>query len=1063
MKKFFCLVLGLFFACHAMTDAAILPLDGVWQCELDRQDAGKTGDWFNRPLTGRTQLPGSLSENGLGDPMTVVRQNTWGDKWTGKPVWHPMLRRDYRGAAWYEKTVTLPEAWKGKFVSLFLERVCWQSELWVDGKPLGRRDSLSSPHEYDLDILPPGTHTLALRIDNRKLLDLGCNTHAFHEPSCTIYNGVIGRVELRAEPVVSARADQVFADPATGLCELRLTLANRTGKSAECVLSAEIRRDGRAETLASAKQTLTLPPGKTEVKLPVQVPKGSVQAWGEFDRPLYVAQVETKTDAGDISTRSDRFGFRTYEAKDGGYLINGKPILLRGEANNAQFPLTGYPPMDKAAWLKIFQLFKDFGLNHVRFHSWVPPEAAFNAADELGLYLQPELPNGEDSVADPAGHPWRQAEFDRILATYGNHPSFVQMTMGNEAKTRKIEFLKELVKRGRAADNRHLYASISNPEASSIEDEVPGDDFAVAHGSAHGRRRMESAFNNEMPETFRDYRATTQNNPVPQISHETGQWYVYPDLGEIAKYTGLLRPVTLEYFRDMAEKEGVLAQVPSFMDASGRLSLLLYKEEVERSLRTPKYGGFQLLGVQDSFDQGAAYVGCINSFFEPKPYVTAAAFHEFCGAQVPLARMAKRVWKNDETFAADLSLANYGPSTLVGRTVAWKLSDGERTVAEGDFGPMDLPNTGLCEIGSVKVPLVGITRATQLELCVSVPGTEIRNRWNAWVYPAACDTAAPLGVKVVSSIDAATLAALREGARVVLLPKFFTIHYPTAMTPPFWSPIMFGNQSQTLGILCVPKHPALSEFPTSSHQDWQWFELVTHGTAVRLIGTPPNVHPIVQAIDRPDRNHKLALVYETKVGNGSLLVSTLDLQNDLDKRPVARQLRRSLLDYAAGPDFHPTVELDLAQNLPDLGATTPKVLSQLSPKVTADSEHENNWANFAVDGNPKTLWHTRWDATSTPLPHSLTIELKEPIAIEGFIQMPRQDNNHGRIVKYRIHTSQDGKAWTTVAEGNWPDSADTQRVLLKMPVRARFIRLEALKSADGSDWTSVAEFDVIAP
>jgi hypothetical protein len=253
---------------------------------------------------------------------------------------------------------------------------------------------------------------------------------------------------------------------------------------------------------------------------------------------------------------------------------------------------------------------------------------------------------------------------------------------------------------------------------------VPGDDFAVAHGSAHGRRRMESAFNNEMPETLRDYRATTQNNPVPQISHETGQWYVYPDLGEIAKYTGLLRPVTLEYFRDMAEKEGVLAQVPSFMDASGRLSLLLYKEEVERSLRTPKYGGFQLLGVQDSFDQGAAYVGCINSFLEPKPYVTAAAFHEFCGAQVPLARMAKRVWKNDETFAADLSLANYGPSTLVGRTVAWKLSDGERTVAEGDFGPMDLPNTGLCEIGSVKVPLVGITRATQLELCVSVPGTD---------------------------------------------------------------------------------------------------------------------------------------------------------------------------------------------------------------------------------------------------------------------------------------------------------------------------------------------------
>jgi hypothetical protein len=1040
----------------------VLELTGEWRFELDPKDAGAAEGWFRRDLGGSITLPGTITTNNLGDPISSIRQQIWGGDFTDKPVWHPMLRYDYRGNAWYQTTVDLPESWAGQSVELFLERVCWVSQAWLDGKSSGVKDSLSAPHRHVFGQVAPGRHRLTLRIDNRQLHDLGCNTHAYHEQSCTIYNGVIGNIQLRATPLVCVKSNQVFPEARSGSVEMRLTLSNTTGKPQETVISTSVRADGGKAALANEFRKLTLAPGETQLTLPVKLPSAAVKLWSEFERPLYLARIEIKSD-GKTSACEDRFGFRDIKGEGTRFTINGKPVLLRGEANNAQFPLTGHPPMDKESWLKIFGLLKDFGLNHFRCHAWTLPEGAFEAADELGIYVQAELPNGEASVAtdSPAGLQWRRAEFHRILETYGNHPSFVLMSGGNEAKTPQIDLLRELARHGKKTDPRRLYATISNPEASGIKDEVPGDDFAVAHGSANGRRRMESFINRDAPETMGDYRATMAGRPVPQISHETGQWYVYPDLSEIDKYTGALRPVTLEHFRDVAKQEGVLAHGPDFVSASGRLSLELYKEEIERSLRTPEYGGFQLLGLQDSFDQGAAYVGMVNSFFEPKPFVTAKEFREFCGPRIPLARMPKRVWTTHETFAADIEFANYGPESLANATLAWHVVGGGKQLARGTLPAVTLPDTGLTPVGRITVPLAGIKSARKLRLEVGLRGGESRNRWNIWVYPAAgATTDAPAGVLVVKTLDGEAQDALRNGGKVVLLPSGFNSPYPTAMTPPFWSPIMFSNQKQTLGLLCNPQHPALRDFPTDGHSDWQWFDLLFQASAIRLHGTAESYHPIVQAIDRPDRNHKLALVYETKVGPGKLLVCTLDLNRDLDRRPVARQLRQSLLQYAASPDFNPTSEIPLDGNLPAF--TRESALARLAPKMSASTEHENFWAINAADNNPETYWHSNWNPPEPALPHALVIELKTPLNATGFIYTPRKDCDHGRIARYRVHANEDGNNWTLIAEGTWENSDRPQTIRLESPVSARFFKLESLQEVQGRNWTSVAEFDVIS-
>lgn len=1045
----------------AVANEPPLPLAGEWRFELDPGNVGVGDKWFGKDLAGSIRLPGTITTNKLGNPITAIRQQIWGGDFTDQPVWHPMLRHDYRGNAWYQTTVEIPESWSGQSVSLFLERVCWVSEAWLGDKPSAPIDTLSAPHHHVFGRIAPGKHKLTLRIDNRQLHDLGCNTHAYHEQSCTIYNGVVGKIELRAAPLVAVKSNQVFPDARTGATEMRLTLSNATGKPQETRIATNILAADGKGPLAGESRTVTLAPGDTMLTIPVKLPAAALKLWSEFERPLYQASVELKSPAG-TATRVDRFGFREFKGEGAGFTINGKPVLLRGEANNAQFPLTGHPPMDKEGWLKIFGLMKDFGLNHFRCHAWTLPHAAFDAADELGIYVQAELPNGEASVAtdSPAGLEWRRREFDRILETYGNHPSFVMMSGGNEAKTPQIDLLKELAQHGRKTDPRRLYATISNPEASGIKDEVPGDDFAVAHGSAHGRRRMEPYFNRDAPETMGDYRATMEGRPVPQISHETGQWYVYPDLSEIEKYSGALRPVTLEHFRDLAKKEGVLAQVPDFVNATGRLSLELYKEEIERSLRTPEYGGFQLLGLQDSFDQGAAYVGMVNSFFEPKPFVTAKEFRAFCGPQVPLARMPKRVWTSNETFTAGIEFANYGPAPLTKATLAWRVMDGEKPVAQGTLPTRNLPDSGLTAVGDISLPLSKVKSARRLQLEVGLRGGESRNRWDFWVYPnAPAPAEAPADVLVVTKLDAAAQQALQQGKKVVLLPSGFNSPYGTAMTPPFWSPIMFANQKQTLGLLCDPKHPALKHFPTDFHGNWQWFELLFQASAIRLNGTPENYRPIVQAIDRPDRNHKLALVYETRVGKGKLLVCTLDLNRDLDQRPVARQLRHSLLQYATGPDFNPTVEIPLDGNLPAFSRES--TLARLAPKMSATTEHENFWAINAADNNPDTYWHSNWNPPEPALPHSLVIELKQPLTAGAFLYTPRKDCDHGRIARYRIHASADGKTWTAVAEGAWENSDQPQTVRLANPTTARFFKLEAIQEVRNRNWTSVAEFDVV--
>ena len=397
------------------------------------------------------------------------------------------------------------------------------------------------------------------------------------------------------------------------------------------------------------------------------------------------------------------FGLREFKTKGTQFTINGRTTFLRGKHDACVFPLTGHPPMDVDAWRQYFRTCKSYGINHVRFHTWCPPEAAFAAADDLGVYLQPELPNWSafrrqiaNTIATCGRRPSGSCK------RYGNHPSFVMLSLGNEMGGDAAAMAK-LVKHLHDIDPRHLYAQGSN---NFFWNPIlaPGDDYwttvrtSVDHGLVKSVRGSFATVDAPLghvqtgpADTMTDYRRAIAGVPIPVIGHEVGQYKVFPDFREMAKYTGVLRARNLEIFRENLRAKGMLDQAEQFQQASGALAVLCYREEIEAALRTPGFGGFQLLDLQDFPGQGTALVGILDAFMDSKGLIEPKAWREFCSEVVPLVRMKKYAWTSGETFTAGVEVANYGPADLRRVVPAWSLTDSQaRTVASGELPAIDV-------------------------------------------------------------------------------------------------------------------------------------------------------------------------------------------------------------------------------------------------------------------------------------------------------------------------------------------------------------------------------------
>lgn len=878
-----------------------LTLAGIWQFKLDPVNVATPVNQFMPQLPETITLPGTTDQAGKGyktQDMTSIR-----------------LTRmfEYAGAAWYEKqNVFIPEEWRGKQIFIHLERAHWEVQTWVNGKFAGKEMSLSTPHEFDItDLVKFGErNTIRFRVDNSKIFNLEY-THAVSAETQTNWNGIIGDMEIRAYDMVHIADVQLYPDRKGRKVRADVTVANPAKLDVEG--SVALRCTGGDGAVELPEQTYAFAGSDSVLVVKCEYALGdNVLLWDEFTPNLYRAELALDASDGEKSysdALTEHFGVRDFGVRGTQLTINDRVMFLRGNVNSAEFPITGYPPTDYDEWYRILKVCRDYGLNSVRFHSWCPPEAAFEAADRLGLYLQVENSDWRFTIGTvPELDAFFFDEAERIFREYGNHPSFAFFCEGNElVGPGRDPFLKKMLEQWKQ-DSRHLYT------AASGYPNIEGSDFFDYYGPRPQRWRegLKGRFNASPLNTLYDYSDYVKKVSVPLVTHEIGQWCNYPDFNQIRKYTGVLKPYNYEIFREGLRDKNMLDQAWDFHIASGKFQVIQKKEEFESYLRTPGFGGYTLLQINDFPGQGTSPVGVVDVFYDPKPYVTAEEFRRMQSPRKPLLRTEKFTWTNAETFTGKAQIVNFGDRTIRNGRVAWTLSypDG-RVYRKGSFRATDIPVGPITELGELSIPLSGIREAVKMTLRFALTGTDVANEWSVWVYPEQLPEPSLDNVVVAREWNETVRDQLLNGATVFLMadPERIDSDVPPGFSGISWNAVWSGTPPNLLGILCDPEHPALREFPTEFHSNWQWFDLVRYSRPMLLDHTPALFRPVVQMIPDWNNNRKIGLILEARVGKGKLLMTSIDLEGIREKSPVARQMLYSLERYVAGDGFNPEATL----------------------------------------------------------------------------------------------------------------------------------------------------------
>lgn len=867
-------------------------------------------------------LPGTIDTNHLGFAPSDTTETT-----------HLTRLYAYKGKATYSRTIEIPKQWKKAAVELFLERTkpTW---VYVDGNLVDSCNFISTPQRYILPKLKTGKHQLDIVVDNSRGVpeQVYGSSHAYTEDTQTNWNGIIGEISLK----------------------------------------------------------------QVELKAGQKLKSGMVQS-------------ESRQYSGKVLPC-----FKDFRIEGAHFYADGHPVFLRGKHDAAVWPLTGHVDMTVEGWMKYLGICRAYGINHVRFHSWCPPEAAFVAADSLGIYLQPELPFwGSFDDKDEKLMAFLHQEGENILREYGHHPSFRMMALGNELWG-SIDKMKEFVDDFReiAPDKYYTFGSNYYLGYQGVKEgmdyfttcRIGGEGWGKYNTHTRGSFSFADAYDGGIINHFRpnttmnfdeacdkwaspqpwqrqDVEQTSYKRAagIPIISHETGQFQTYPDFREIKKYTGVLYPYNFEIFRRRLAAAGMLSQADDFHKASGLWSVKLYKADIEMDLRTKNMAGFQLLDIQDYPGQGSAFVGILDAFMESKGITTANEWHQWCSSVVPLLVTDRFCYDENEMMNAKVQIANYGGESLKGKKLVWKLD----YALDENFGDDAAPNTGaiidrfnqpsplaqgeipittdeegLIDIGEIhhkmKVMADGFNDGNGTCLDVKIPSRKViltldidygrydarrhRNTYDLWIYTTEKNLDIyKEGVVITSDLTDEVAKKLEKGAKVLWMPttsKNFvafadTISQAGNATPytvgglfqtDYWNYRMFKTICEnnkktvspgTLGILTNPKHPIFCDFPTEMHTNWQWFPVIKDSHPLVLDNFAKDDKPIVQVIDNIERNHKLGLVMEWKVGAGKLLVCMSDLEK-ASEYPEGRAFYESVLSYMRSPEFAPQSEITIA-------------------------------------------------------------------------------------------------------------------------------------------------------
>ncbi|WP_029231119.1 glycoside hydrolase family 2 TIM barrel-domain containing protein [Butyrivibrio sp. VCB2006] len=947
-----------------------IDLSGNWRITLED---GKIND--------NGFLPGTLDENKMGNPDKVAR------------AWHPdveernknleaeedgdiriatRLTRNYtyEGCATFTK-ILKADIKKDKRYFLVAERTR-KMTLKIDGKEVPVSESnlcghsyvcgLSTPWEFEVTGLIHDESKIEISTDNTypgwPYKDITYSSAATDETQ-TNWNGVVG--ELYLEERSEAFIQEVLIIPEMDMGgtisgEVHISYENLTQGKEKNSAQGQYRKEVRLEITGDCLIEPIICGGDDDkTNSPYMVFTGSNNSfvfgaidlsqkcresrWDEYEGNLHT--LTARLYAGDelLDEKEVVFGLRNFGYDENEHLtINGRRIFLRSEANCGLFPETGHPPMDKDSWLEIMKTYASYGVNCVRFHSWCPPEAAFVAADELGMMVQPELPNWNprDAFSSEESRDFYENELKQIVKTYTNHPSFVMLTLGNELHTDAdgIEEMHRLMEIARDIDPTKLYAWGSNNfyGAKGTDEE---SDFYTSSNCGEDVLRLAMAGNNgrintEQPNTKRNFKESMEkileDYKKPFFSFEVGQYEVLPDMHELEQFEGVTRPDNFLIVRDRQRAAGLSdEEYEKRVSATGEMALLAYREEVEAVMRTSQMSGISLLGLQDFTGQGTALVGMMNSHLRPKeyPFAKPYRFKEFFKDQAVLVLMDKYIYEVGETLRAEIVVVNYGKKDLPG-SFAYELScdrfSNRGGTINGGLYSLGVKNNdfrcpvgGLTSLGFIDIYFDNIRIPVQFTLKIRVAGlgekktaivnSEVDNLYPIWVYPK-ISPKCPEDVYETGILDDKAIKVLEKGGKVYYSPDSTAEAIPNSIkaqfSTDFWSVGTFPQQEGAMGQLIDTEHPLFRYFPTQEYTNWQWFNMASQ----RAFIMPRYMKTIITEMDCYVTLRPMAQLFEARCGHGKILMSSMGLQN-LQQYPEARALLDSIYNYMGSSEFKP--------------------------------------------------------------------------------------------------------------------------------------------------------------
>lgn len=859
-----------------------IDLSGKWRYETDLADIGISEKFYERKLKHENfTLPGDACLNKVGRKFEPFTELSYEAVRALRPAF------EYVGALWLQRDFILPEEYEDKYITLFLERVNIASDLWIDGVKTDRRIiEITTPHIYNLTgRIKSGLHTITLRIDNRNLLNIDGMASGYSVDTQSIWNGIIGKIELRCEEIFHMSNIQVFPDEKS--VHIKLTAHS------DC-LKPNDRRSVTFELFAAAPDGSMLKIKKYNAVLynkkqiiHLDYPIKKPEYWDEFNPAMYTMHLKMMHE-NTVDEKNVQFGMRTISVKGHDFVLNGKKIALRGTLDCGIYPITGYPPTDLDTWLKTFRTVKEYGLNHVRFHAWCPPDIAFTAADMTGIYVLAEMPlwlNVDVCALSTGDDPIHKAYFHNeamnISETFGNHPSFIMFSNGNELLG-DFEMLEHITTQIKALDNRRLYTLTSNFDRPV----TPADDYLSAFETAGHRVRVQVFHDVVSEHTRLSYDEAVKDTDRPIVSFEVGQYCVYPDVDSISDYTGNMLPANFEFIKQEMIKHNVYHMLHHYKDASGHFAALMYKEDIEASLRTHHMGGFELLGLSDYTGQGTATIGLLDVFWNSKNIITPGQFREFCSPVVPLMK-ADRIFCNTDKFKADFDLYDYGEEKIKRPVFNLSLYNGDTKIYETET-----------RAKSVSFPLDFITKPSMIKAVLTIG--EYKNSWNIFVYP---KEQTKCSLPVIDRIDDEFRSITENGGKAVFIMSDENLKHPIEglFKPAFWSPAHFPS-NRACGLICDSTHRIFDSFPTESYADFQWKHPIDNSVSADVSCMHEDFRYIIEPVPNFYSNIRRSPLFEARIGKADILFCGFDLNI---KKPAMQALKNSIYKYVSSDNFAP--------------------------------------------------------------------------------------------------------------------------------------------------------------